>query len=327
HALAASERSAGKAYGEAVHWGMTSPLPTEIASMKVELCKPIQDCRLVFSGLDSSVAGEIEESYARAGYIVISNARNHRMDPNVPLLVPEVNADHLALVKEQGYENGGMIITNPNCSTIGLVLGLKPLHDLFEIQEVQVTTLQALSGAGYPGVPSLDLIDNIVPFISGEEEKVETEPKKIMGMLGESGVQLASFSISAQCTRVPVIDGHSACVSVRLKNKARKEEMIEAWNHFQGEAQRLKLYSAPKYPLQYLSHEAYPQPRLHRNAGAGMTVSVGRLRPCPVLDWKFILLSHNTIRGAAGTAILNAELLIEKKMHIKNSYHSAFALL
>lgn len=309
-AVAASERSTGKKYKDAVNWLMPVALPPEIAEMEVMPCKPDLKCRIVFSGLDSNVAGEIETQFALAGYIVISNSRNHRMDPDVPLLIPEVNSTHLDIIKTQTFPKG-KIVTDPNCSVIGLALALKPLMDSFGIDAVNVVTMQAISGAGYPGVASLDILDNVIPYIHGEEHKVETEPLKILGTYKDGRIENADFKISAQCNRVPVCDGHMACVSINLKRKASKEEIIEAWNSYQGEAQKLKLPTAPEKPLYYFEEENYPQPKLHRLLDKGMAVSIGRLRKCHLFDYKFALLSHNTIRGAAGGAILNAELMLK----------------
>lgn len=301
-ALAASDRSAGKPYGEAATWFSGSQLDPRMSQMRVSACEPTLPCRVVFSGLDSSVAGEIETAFAKAGYAVISNSKNHRMDPDVPLLVPDVNPDQLELVRRQPYGKG-MIVTNPNCTTVGLVMALKPLIDAFGVESVMVTTMQALSGAGYPGVSSLDIVDNVVPFISGEEEKVETEPVKILGV---------PLKISAHCNRVAVIDGHTACVSVKLKRQATTEEIIDAWRRYRSVPQDLGLPMAPEFPIHYFDEDRYPQPRLHRLLDKGMVTSIGRLRPCALLDWKFVLLSHNTIRGAAGGAILNAELMVKR---------------
>lgn len=301
-ALCASDRSAGKPYGQAVHWFSGVPMEPRLEQMVVKTCEPILPCRIVFSGLDSSVAGEIETAFAQAGYVVVSNSKNHRMDPDVPLLVPEVNPEQLGLVSQQAYGNG-MIVTNPNCTTVGLVIALKPLVDIFGVESVMVTTMQALSGAGYPGVASLDILDNVVPFISGEEEKVETEPIKILGV---------PLKMSAHCNRVAVIDGHTQCVSVKLKTDATHEQIIDAWQKYQSDPQTFKLPMAPEVPIRYFDEEYYPQSRLHRLLGKGMVTSIGRLRPCGILDWKFVLLSHNTIRGAAGGAILNAELMVKR---------------
>ncbi|MFW5904891.1 MAG: aspartate-semialdehyde dehydrogenase, partial [bacterium] len=253
----------------------------------------------------------IETEFAEAGHLVVSNAKNHRMDPEVPLLVPEVNPDHLELLKDQEFGGGG-IIANPNCSTIGLVLALKPLHDAFGLETVHVVTLQALSGAGVPGVASMEIADNVIPFISGEEDKLETEPLKILGALEGSEIRRADIRIGAHCTRVPVTDGHTEAVSVTLRKEATADDVIEAWNEWVGEPQRLHLPTAPARPVQYLSGATDPQPRLHRNLGRGMTVSVGRLRSDPVFDWSFFGLSHNTVRGAAGGALLCAELAVAR---------------
>lgn len=310
-ALAASERSVGKKYGDAMRWSMAVPLAPHIAAMPVVGCSPNLPCRIAFSGLDSSVAGEIEAQFAAAGYVVISNSRNHRMNRDVPLLVPEVNSDHLELIKQQRYGKGA-IITNPNCSVIGISMALKPLQQAWDIEAASVVTMQALSGAGYPGVASIDILDNVIPFISGEEDKIETEPLKIMGAFHRDGIIPYSMRLSAQCNRVAVADGHLACVSVKLKQKASAQEIIAAWHNFAGEPQKLQLPLAPQQPVVYLDDERYPQPKLHRNLGRGMAVAVGRLRECALMDWKFVVLSHNTVRGAAGCAVLNAELLVKK---------------
>lgn len=312
-ALGASQRSAGKKYKDAVNWFMAKQLPDSIGEMVVQKCVADLDCKIVFSGLDSSVAGEIEENFARAGYIVVSNSSNHRMDTFVPLLVPEINSDHLELVKKQSY-GSGFIVTNPNCSTIGMVLALTPLLDNFGLESVNVVTMQALSGAGYPGVSSIDILDNVIPYIGGEEEKMEIEPLKIFGNYSDAGIKPAKIQISASCNRVAVSDGHLESVAVKLTKKSSKDELIAAWNSFLGEPQNLDLPMAPKQPLQYFTEAAYPQPRLHRLLEKGMAVSIGRLRECNIFDYKFTVLSHNTIRGAAGGAILNAELMFKKGM-------------
>jgi aspartate-semialdehyde dehydrogenase len=309
--LAASERSAGKKYKDAVNWFMTKKLPARIAEMTVLNCEPGFDCPIVFSGLDAGVAGEVEENFARAGYIVVSNSRNHRMDTFVPLLVPEINSGHLSLVKMQPYGKG-FIVTNPNCSTIGMVMALKPLLDNFGLEAVNVVTLQALSGAGYPGVSSIDILDNVVPFIGGEEAKMESEPQKIFGSYSSEGIIFTDIKISASCNRVAVSDGHLESISVKLNKKATEQDLIASWNSFTGEPQALDLPSAPRRPVHYFEEVNYPQPRLHRLLEGGMAVSAGRLRKCNLLDYKFTVLSHNTIRGAAGGAILNAELMYKK---------------
>lgn len=310
--LAASEKSAGKKYKEAANWLMQKTLRKEFGDMIVKECKPNLQSKVVFSALDASVAGEIEEDFAKAGYIVISNARNHRYDPNVPLVIPEVNPDHLKMIKNQNY-SGGAIITNPNCSTIGMVLALKPIYENFGIENLNVVTLQAISGAGYPGLSGMDILDNVIPFIGGEELKMEKEPLKILGKLNANGqVDFADFKISAQCNRVGVIDGHLECVQVKLKNKTSADEIINSWINFSAEPQKFNLPSAPKQPIYYFHKEKFPQPKIHRNLENGMAVSVGRLRECPLFDYKFVVLSHNTVRGAAGGTILIAELLHAK---------------
>jgi len=306
-ALAASERSSDRSYSDAANWFMQTPIPSHIAGMRLNRCEPNLPCKIVFSGLDSRVAGEIETKFAEAGYIVVSNAKNHRMEANVPLLIPEVNSEHLDIVQNQEY--AGMIVTNPNCSTIGLVIALKPLIDNFGIEAVSVVTMQALSGAGYPGVSGLDCVDNVLPFISGEEAKIETEPLKILGNYEQGRINNIDIKISAQCNRVAVIDGHLECVSVKLKSKATPDEIIQVWQNFSGAPQRQNLPFAPHKPIHYFEENHFPQPKLHRNIDKGMAVSIGRLRECSIFDFKFVLLSHNTIRGATGGAILNAELM------------------
>lgn len=306
--LGASEKSASKPYKEAVNWLMTTSLPPKIADMIVQPCKPdLFPCKFVFSSLSASVAGEIETDFASHGITVVTNARNHRMNENVPLLVPEVNSSHLDLLMTQ--ETPGKIITNPNCSTIGLTIALKPLSDLFGIEAVHVVTMQAISGAGYPGVSSFDILDNVVPFIRGEEQKMETESLKILGSYKNQKIIFNPMKISAQCNRVAVSDGHLLNVSVKLKKRPSKQEMIEAFRSFTSIPQKHSLPQAPKKPIHYFDEENYPQPKKHRLVDKGMAVSIGRLRECPLMDYKFVVLSHNTIRGAAGGAILNAELL------------------
>jgi aspartate-semialdehyde dehydrogenase len=316
-ALAASDRSAGKSYGETVHWNQNIPIPSRPAGLLLLPCKPDLPCKVVFSALDATVAGDIETEFARAGYAVFSNARNHRMDSDVPLLIPEINAEHIQLIAQQQHR--GMILTNPNCSTIGLVVSLKPLLDRFGIEEVYAVTFQAISGAGYPGIAANDILDNVIPFISGEEEKLETEPQKILGKYENGTIHFADIQISAQCNRVPVQDGHLECVSVRLKKKTSLQEIKNAWMDFMAEPQRLELPSAPRKPIYYFTEQECPQPKLHRNLEKGMAIAIGRLRECPLLDYKFVILSHNTIRGAAGNAILTAELMVaEKKLPVQS---------
>lgn len=312
-ALAASERSAGKPYREAVNWIGSRPIPAALAGEEVVAAAPGLDCDFVFSGLDSAVAGDLERAFAEAGYPVISNARNHRMQADVPLLIPEVNPDHTALIAQQRWGGeGGYVVTNPNCSTVGLVCALRPLYDAFGIEALHVTTMQALSGAGYPGVPSLDALANVVPFISGEEEKMATEPLKLLGRLEGGRVVPAAFAVSAQCNRVPVLEGHLECVSVRLRERATAEAVREALVGFRSPIADLGLPSAPEPFLEVFDDPRFPQPRRHAEHGRGMTVSVGRIRPCTVFDVKFVVLVHNTVRGAAGGALLNAELLVRQ---------------
>ena len=310
--VAASERSAGKPYAKAVHWTLDGTFPKAVGDLVVKPVTPALDCDFVFSALDSSVAGPVEEEFAQAGYPVISNSKNHRMDADVPLVIPEINSDHLDLIpaqkKRRGYTTG-FLVTNPNCTTVGLTLALKPLDDAFGVSEVFVSTMQAISGAGYPGVPSLDTLDNVIPHIEGEEEKVETEPQKILGRLAGESVDFAGMKISAHCNRVHVLDGHTESISVRLKRRTSVAEVSQAFSSFIGEPQRLALPSAPERPIVLTQEPDHPQPRRDRNTGNGMTVVVGRIRPCAIADFRFTLLVHNTVRGAAGAAVLNAELL------------------
>lgn len=309
-ALTASEKSVGIAYGERVNWIQDTILDKKIANIKIQNSIPNIDCQVVFSGLDSSVAGEIETDFASKGYHVISNSKNHRWDENVPLLIPEVNHEHLGLINHQ--QSLGKIVTNPNCSTIGLVMALKPLNDRFGISEFNVVTMQALSGAGYPGVSSLKIIDNVIPFIDGEEEKIEKEPLKILSKYDGNKLIFPHINISAQCNRVNVIDGHIELIQIRLIDKVKESEVIDAWDTFRSIPQELRLPMAPQKPLYYFDSEELPQPRILRNIDKGMAVSIGRLRKCNIFDYKFVILSHNTIRGAAGGAILSAELMYEK---------------
>jgi aspartate-semialdehyde dehydrogenase len=315
--VAASERSANRTYAEVMQgrWKVEGDIPSRVAKLTVKECTPNLDCRLCFSALDSSVAGPVEEEFAQAGYVVSSNSRNHRMDADVPLLIPEVNAAHLDIIPLQKtrWASDGYIITNPNCSVIGLVIALAPLHQQFGLTKVIVTTLQALSGAGYPGVASLDVIDNVVPFISGEEPKVESEPLKILGGLEGRKFIAADFQVSASCTRVNVKDGHLESVSLGLKQKASPDDLIEAWQEIDPLSGQ-GFPSAPSPAIIYRKEDDRPQPRRDRDEGKGMACVVGRVRPCSILDYKFFVLSHNTIRGAAGAAILNAELLYKKDL-------------
>lgn len=310
--LAASERSAGKPYREAANWIGSKAIPSSVGDMVVVEARPGFDCDLVFSGLDASVAGEIEAEFARAGYPVISNARNFRMQDDVPLLVPEVNPDHVALIERQDWGSGGYIVTNPNCSTVGLVCALRPLVNAFDVEAVQVVTMQALSGAGYPGVSSLDALGNVVPYIGGEEEKMATEPRKLLGTLIDGRVEPASLRVSAQCNRVPVLDGHMECISVRFGGEVSAEDVRQVFLDFESPIDQYALPSAPERLIQVFDDPRYPQPRRHAEHGRGMMVSIGRIRPCEVLDVKFVALVHNTVRGAAGGAVLNAELLAHR---------------
>jgi aspartate-semialdehyde dehydrogenase len=306
----ASERSEGKTYAEAATWRLPSQMPDELRGVRVEPCAPGGGPLLMFSALDANAANDIEPAFAKAGHLVISNARSYRMDPLVPLLVPEVNADHLALLPAQRRERGwgGAIVTNPNCSTVVLSMALAPLRQ-FGLRSVMVTTLQAVSGAGYPGVPSLDIMGNVVPFISGEEEKIESETQKILGTLEANAIAPHPAVVSAQTTRVAVIDGHTESVSVALDAQPSIADVIEAMRAFRGRPQELGLPTAPPAPIVWIEAPDRPQPRLDADRDGGMAVSVGRVRRCPVLDVKFIVLGHNTIRGAAGAAVLNAELM------------------
>ncbi len=310
-ALAASGRSAGKPYGEACRWLLSTPMPAAVQNMTVQPCEPELDAGLVFSALPGDQARTVEKSFAQAGYVVSSNTSTHRMEPDVPLLIPEVNPEHLALIELQRRNRGsaGFIVTNPNCSTIALVLALKPLHDAFGLDKVMVTTMQAISGAGYPGVSSLDILDNVIPYIGGEEAKMESEPLKLLGTWTGDGVQNADFAISAQCNRVHVLDGHLEAVSIALREKVTVDDLIAAFEQFRAEPQELGLPSAPAHPVVVHRGVDRPQPRRDRDIEGGMASIVGRIRPCPILDYKFVVLGHNTIRGAAGCAILNAELL------------------
>ena len=311
--LGASQRSEGKAFRDAAAWRLPNHLPDAVAKKTVEAAVPGRAPKLVFSGLDSSVAGEIEGAFAQAGHVIVSNSRNYRMEATVPLLIPEVNSDHLALLDAQAQERGwkGRIVTNPNCATIVIAMALAPLRQ-FGLKTTVVTTLQAISGAGYPGVPSWDILGNVIPQIGGgEEEKVESESNKILGALSSSKSQIDfhPVRISATTTRVPVQNGHTACMSVGLEQKPDPEAVMCAWTSFKGKPQDLELPSAPPKPIVYLNEVNRPQPLLDVNRDNGMTVTVGRLRRCALFDYKFVALGHNTIRGAAGAAILNAELM------------------
>ncbi|HZI62015.1 MAG TPA: aspartate-semialdehyde dehydrogenase [Pyrinomonadaceae bacterium] len=311
-AVAASDRSQGKTFGEACTWRLAGDMPDAVRSLPVQAPAAPIDCDLVFSSLPGEIARETEGSFAAAGYPVISNSSAFRMDEDVPLLIPEVNHEHIALLKLQRnkYSKGGFIVTNPNCSTIMIALALAPLHAAFGVESCVATTLQALSGAGYPGVASLDIIDNVLPFIGGEEEKIETETVKILGRFNESKIDPAPMAVSAQCHRVNVADGHMAAVRVKFARKPSLNDVRNALTSFRSLPQELGLHSAPAEPIVIRDEENRPQPKLDRDAGKGMTITAGRIKPDTVLDYRFVVLSHNTIRGAAGAAILNAELLL-----------------
>jgi aspartate-semialdehyde dehydrogenase len=308
--IAASDRSSGKSYGEAAKWRLDSPLPERIANMTVSPAEPEGAPKIVFASIDAAIAREMEPKFAAAGCAVVSNSSAFRMAPNVPLVLPEVNADHLHLIEEQSWrkESGGYIVTNSNCTVMGPVLALKPIADRFGIEQIFATSMQAVSGAGYPGVASMDILDNVIPFIGNEEEKMEEELLKLLGSLDGQAVKPLAARMSASCNRVAVVDGHTVCVSVKLAKPATREEILAAWAEFRPLAGK-ELPTAPDQPVQWAPQPDRPQPRLDRNRGNGMAVTVGRLRPCGLLDWKFVVLSHNTIRGAAGATILNAELL------------------
>jgi aspartate-semialdehyde dehydrogenase len=312
--LGASDRSAGKKYRDAMNWNLAGGVPDTVADLIVEDSKPGNAPKLLFSSMDAGVATEIERAFAAAGHTVVSNSRNHRMEQDVPLLVPEINPDHLKLTpaqKARGWK--GQIVTNPNCSTIGLTMGLGPLAQ-FGITKVLVTTMQAISGAGYPGVASMDIMGNVVPYIGMEEEKMEMETQKIMGKFAGDRIEPLPAQVSAHCNRVAVVDGHTEAVSVSFSTKPREADLRAAIAGFRGLPQQRDLPSAPPCPVIYMTEQNRPQPRKDAERHRGMAAFIGRLRPCPVLDWKFIVLSHNTIRGAAGAAVLNAELMQSEGM-------------
>lgn len=316
HALAASERSVGRRYSEVTSWKQSVPIPESVAFREVQPCQPHLDCRIVFSGLDSSVAGEIEADFAKGGYWVFSNAKNYRMAADVPLVIAELNPGHLELISVQRKNRdwSGAIVTNANCSAIVLTLSLGPLHRAFGIKTVQVVTFQAISGAGYPGVASLDVLGNVIPFIPGEEDKIEEEPQKILGSFNGKSISAADFSVSAHANRVPVEEGHLECVSVTLEQKPSLDELRRCWEDFRGRPQEVELPSAPARPVLVLDEPSRPQPRLDVWKFGGMSCLVGRVRPCPLADFKYVVLGHNTIRGAAGASVLNAELAAQMGM-------------
>lgn len=312
-AMAASDRSAGKPYTEACAWKLPGKMPAAVRDIVVQPIEPPLDCDLVFSSLPSSVARETEAAFARAGYPVISNSSCYRMDEDVPLLIAEINAEHTELIEFQREKRGfgtGFIVTNPNCAVASFAPPLAALHRRFGVESAAITTMQAISGAGYPGVASLDITDNVFPYIPGEEPKVETEAQKILGTLSERRIVLADFTVSAQCFRVNVIDGHTASVRVDLREKATLEDVVDAMRTFPS----LDLRSSPDRFIDVTDEPSHPQPRLDRENGGGMTITVGRVFPDTIFDYRFVSLSHNTVRGAAGSAILNAELLIDKRM-------------
>lgn len=337
--IAASDRSAGKTYGEACRWKLDTPLPGRIAAMTVMPNTPEAQPggespipRIIFAALDAEHARGLEPKFAAAGCAVVSNSSAFRMAPDVPLVVPEVNADHLAMIEGQSWRKdsggmGGYIVTNPNCCAIGLVLALKPLEERFGIESLFVSTMQAVSGAGYPGVASLDILGNVIPYIKNEEEKLQEEVGKLLGKLGRGGVEMLDAKLSAHCNRVAVEDGHMECVSIKLRTKATREEVLAAWSEFAPLA-GMRLPTAPEQPVEFDAGVDRPQPRLDRMRGHGMASTVGRLRECNLLDWKFVVLSHNTIRGAAGAAVLNAEVLarLGKFAGSKQSYKPADAV-
>ncbi len=315
-ALCASEKSAGKKYGSITSWKLDTPIPKNVSEMTVLPCEPTMEAGIAFSGLDSSVAGEIELRFARAGFAVVSNAKNYRMEPDVPLVFPEINADHLSLIpfqkKNRGFDRG-FIVTNSNCSVMTFLPIIHVLDTYFGVERMNVVTMQAISGAGYPGVASMDILGNIIPHVGGEEEeKIQTEPLKIWGKFENGKIRNSDIIISASVNRVPVLDGHLASVSVKLKSKFNLDEVKKQFREFRGEPQELELPLAPRNPIVVHEDVTRPQPRLDILLEKGMATSVGRLRVCPVLDLKFTCLVHNTIRGAAGAAVLNAELLFKK---------------
>ncbi len=314
-ALTASDNSAGKKYADACNWKQDVPMPENVCEMIVAPSTPDVDGRIAFSGLHASIAGDVELAFADAGFAVVTNARNHRMAADIPLLIPEINPHHIDIIPLQQQNRGwrkGFIVTNPNCVTVPMSMVLGPLHRQWGVDKVFVVTLQALSGAGYPGHSALDMVDNVIPYIGGEESKVETESLKILGNLESNVFHNANFTISAMVNRVAVIDGHMLSLSVAFRQKPSVDEVIDALSRFTSEPQHLNLPSAPPKPIVVRNEKNRPQPRLDRNTGNGMAVVVGRVRECSLLDVKMSVLGHNTLRGAAGAAVLNAELLKAK---------------
>lgn len=312
-AVAASNRSAGRPYRDACNWFLSEDIPAAIANMVVQPIEPNLDCQLVFSALPADIAGPIETTFAAAGYGVLTNARSHRYDADVPLVTAEVNPDHLGIIPfQQAQRNwaSGFIVANSNCCAMPLALTLKPLHTAFGVKKLMVQTMQALSGAGYYGVPSLAALDNVIPFIKGEEEKLPIETQKMLGSFANNTITSAEFALSAQCNRVSTLDGHLETVSVEFEDSSATVEAIDSlWRNWHPLPQQLNLPSAPNPPLIIRSEPNRPQTRLDRDNGHGMAVTIGRLRPCEVLGFKYVHLSHNTIRGAAGASVLNAELM------------------
>jgi aspartate-semialdehyde dehydrogenase len=310
--LGASDRSAGKKYAEACNWRLENPMPAAARDLPVYECVPDGKApQLLFASLDGKVAGEIEGAFARAGHAVVSNSSHYRMEPDVPLVIPEVNPDHMMLVRAQRRARNwnGMIVTNPNCTTVGLAMSLAPIERAFGLSKVIMTSMQAVSGAGYPGVPTLDILGNVIPYIGGEEEKVERETQKLLGHFNDGGVQSGSFAVSAHCNRVMVENGHTETVSIALNTKATRDDLLAAWREFVSPEAVRGLPSAPARALVVREEVDRPQPRFDVNTEHGMAAVIGRLRPCAVLDFKYVVLSHNTIRGAAGAALLNGELM------------------
>lgn len=315
-ALGASERSAGKPYKEAANWIESTPMPKKVADLEVRNCvsSEFDDVDFVFSGLDSSVASEVEKEFAEAGIPVISNAKNYRTDPTVPLLIPEVNPDHVDMIESQTFtdDGSGWIVTNPNCVAVPLTMSLRPLYDNFGIKSLIVTSMQAISGAGYPGVPSLDILGNVIPFIGGEESKIVQEPLKMLGKFEDGTIQHANFAVQATATRVPVLNGHLLSVTAELENEADEKDVKQVLKEWKSPIANFRLPSAPDYPLHVYDDDRYPQPRLHADSERGMQTAIGRVRKSNVLSISYVAMAHNTIRGAAGGAILNAELLVKK---------------
>ncbi len=313
-ALAASDRSVGRPYADACHWLLPTPMPEPVREMVVQETSPGLDCRVIFASLPGHLAGPVEQAFAAAGYAVCSNASAHRMAADVPLLIPEINPSHTALIEVQRQQRGwkGLIVASANCSTTAMVLPLKPLHEQFGIWRLFAVTMQAISGAGYPGVASLDILGNVIPYIGGEEEKMETESRKLLGELQGNEVLWADFQVSAQCNRVPVRDGHTVCVSVELERKPAIQEVIAALQTFAPPPQAANLPTTPVRPIIVMDEPDRPQPARDRDLEQGMASVVGRVRPCSLLDYRMVILGHNTVRGAAGGSIHNAELLVQQ---------------